>query len=1075
MAYEHPSGLPFAFDRALEASSSLQGLVFYGERPYLQGAELNELQSIHRANIRRVGRMIVSDGTRIERGDAIVDIEAETVTVEAGKVFAEGDVWDVPAAVLEDVPMAGRFEIGIRIVTTYTTHEDDPSLKGLVPGSDAEGEPGAAREYRSASWAFTGDSRPGIFVAVYTLQDGTILDQVGPDILAPALQAVREYDRPNGNYIVSGCRVTALGAQGGKQHFAISEGEANINGYKRTRFAALRHGEDEEWDELAIPGETHTYPGGASYTFAVANAPIGVINSILLTREKTVTVTRGAIANGADGLPDTSVIQLVRVWQGGTDYTTADRALINNTVDWAQAGAEPATGSSYQVTYRYRATVAPTSSTLTEITVSGGATGGDIIVAYTQRLPRIDRMCLAEDGSPIYLRGLSASRNPVPPAAPSNALKLATITNNWMEPPTVENDGTHSLPWDELWPYLRRIVDLDRLVQLERLKSGIDAREPVAKKGMVVDPFIDDTFRDEGVAQTGAIGGGMLMLAIEPTFYLANLTAPVMLDWVEEVISEQLLKTGCEKINPYANFTPLPGTLKLTPAVDFWSVSATEWASAVTQEFNRGVRLDGGPLEATSSRDEQIASRVEEVPFLREISIAFELTGFGAGEVLTELLFDGRDLTPAGPTAADSAGAISGSFTIPAGVTAGTKIVSAKGAGGTTATAMFVGRGTIETTVMRRVTTVETWTAPVINSGGSTGTRRPGGIRDTNSSSQSGPDPQAQIFAVDRPRQIVGVDFHLCAIGDHTNDIVLDQVTTDNGYPTVDIIAEARVPMAGAVLGWKTPRFTLPSTTTPESLHAFVIKTDDNAHAISIAKLGGFDATLQRYVTSHPFVIGPRFSSVNAATWTAHQDEALAFRVVAARYPVTTKTLALGSFALVNCSDLQVRAAVELPSPGCSVEFEIERTNGTVYRLAPFQVLQLTEFITETVQLRAVLRGTEELSPILFAPVELIAGKIATTFSYVTRAFTLGTAVRLANYFKAYLPGGSTVTASISIDGGAWQVLPLAATEALAFPQWVERKHEKTELTGTLARLKLEGVGGPASRLLIGDFGAGIL
>ncbi|WP_375643886.1 hypothetical protein, partial [Bartonella sp. AP83NXGY] len=84
-----------------------------------------------------------------------------------------------------------------------------------------------------------------------------------------------------------------------------------------------------------------------------------------------------------------------------------------------------------------------------------------------------------------------------------------------------------------------------------------------------------------------------------------------------------------------------------------------------------------------------------------------------------------------------------------------------------------------------------------------------------------------------------------------------------------------------------------------------------------------FDKDSQRYVSSHPYVTGPRFSSVNAQSWSAHQDEALAFRVLAARYRQTEKMVDLGTFDLVDCSDLQVRAAVELPSSDCSVIFEI--------------------------------------------------------------------------------------------------------------------------------------------------------
>lgn len=1062
MAFEHSSGLPNAFDRA-EGRGDWQSVVHYGERRFVQGAELNEAQTIQRARTERIGRLVVSDGDRIERGEAVVDVDGESIILTAGRVYAAGDVWEVNGATLTDVPMTGRIEVGIRLIKTYITHEDDPTLLGLVPGSAAEGEPGAAREVGTASWAWEGDNGEGEFFAVYTLQDGVILDQVGPNILAPALQAIQEYDRPNGNYIVSGCKVTALGANAGNQIFSISEGEANINGAKRTRLVALRHSEPEDWDELAIPGETTTYPSGPSHTYTVAEGPIGVINSILLTKQKTVSVTRGAIANGADGLPDTSVIQIVSVTQGGTTYVQgSDYTRVNNSVDWGLAGAEPAAGSSYTVTYRYRASVTAESFTAYTITVSGGATGGDIITAYTKKMPRVDRLCLAEDGSPLYVKGISARSNPRAPIVPSNALNLAKIENNWVDTPTVTNDGTPSLTWDQLWRYLDRIVDLDRLIQLDRLKNDIDFKEPVAKKGTFVDPFVDDTYRDAGVAQTGAIADGMLGLAIQPTFYYATLSAPVMLDAVEEVLISQPLKTLCEKINPYANFTPLPGRLALTPAVDFWTVSQTQWLSGQTQEFNRGTRTDGGPLVTTSTDTRLVDRRVEQAQFLRQISLAFTISGFGAGEILQELTFDGVNVKPAGTQTANGAGQISGTFTIPTNVTAGTKTVFAKGQGGTEATALFTGQGTVEINVMRQTTTIERWQAERIvfrqsdNNGGRS-------------------DPQAQLFAVPELRQIAGVDFRLCAVGDTTNNIIVEQVTVDNGYPTIDVTAQALVPMAGAVNGWKSARYALPATTTPENRHAFVIKTDDANHSVSIAKLGGFDADLQRFVTTHPYIVGPRFSSVNAETWTAHQDEALAFRVVANKYPVTTKTVALGSFALVNCSDLQVRAAVELPSAGCTVEFEIERTNGTIYRLAPFQVLQLTEFLTETVLLRAVLTGTEKLSPILFAPVELIAGRIETSFTYVTRAFDLGTTVRIATYLKAYLPGGSGLTVELSKDGGAWTNMPLVETEALNFPLWTERKYELTGQTATTARLRITGTGGPASRLIIGDLGAGII
>lgn len=1049
MSYEHESGLPFAYDRAADKTASLQGVVFYGQRPYLQGAEINELQTIARRRHERLGRLVAADGDRIERAEAIVDVEAGTVTLTSGEIYVAGDVFPVAESVLTAVPMAGRVEIGVRLTKSWITHEDDPSLVGLVPGSVAEGEPGAAREQVAISWARDLDGGAGNFYAVYTLVDGTIIDQTTPSILEPAMQAIAVYDRAHGHYVVSGCRVTGLGASAGAQQFSIEAGEANISGFKRTRLAASRIAIEEDWDELAVPGETHTYPGGASHTFAVDKPPIGVINSILLTKQKTVAVTRGATAAGQDGLPDTSVIEIVEVKQGGTTYVAAtDYVRTGNSVDWAPAGAEPATGSSYNVTYRYRAAVAATASTDKTITVSGGATGGDIIVAYTTKMPRVDLIGLRQDGTVAYVRGVSASAHPVAPLAPADVLPLAEVSYDWIDRPVITNIAIRSIPYADIWRLYDRVIEHDRLIQLSRLQTSLDRKDPTLKKGMFVDPFTTDEYRDAGAVQTAAIGLGMMQLAITPTLHRLDLDQPVMLDHVEEIIVSQTLKTGCTKINPYANFTPLPAAMTLDPPVDFWTQQQTVWASAATIAVNGGTTISG-PLTTSTTATQLVSQTTEQADYLRPISVNFSIEGFGHGEILSALTFDGLVVTPPG-LAGDAQGKISGSFMIPANVTAGTKEVLATGAGGSRAAALFTGAGEIEITTLRRVTTITSFTQG------------------------RALDPQAQLFSVASARQIVGVDFHLCAIGNEAKDLLVEQVTTDNGYPTTDVVAQARLAMLDAETGWTGVRYGLPVTTLSDRLHAFVVKTDDNAHSISFAKLGGFDIDEQRFVTSHPYVVGPRFDSVNAATWTAHQDEALAFRLVAARYPSTVKVVDLGTVNLIDCSDLQIRAGVELPSAACSVIFEVERSNGTIYKLLPYQLLQLPEYITETVEVRAVLTGTETLSPVLYAPVTLLSGKIATEATYISRAFDLGTAVRLTAYLKAFLPGGSTLAVHYSIEGGAWQALPLIDTDALAYALWTERTFEASGLSGLTARIKITATGGPAARFVGGDFGLSI-
>ncbi|AKR58019.1 Virulence-associated protein [Devosia sp. H5989] len=1073
MAFEHPSGLPFAFLRA-RGQRGLQGVTFYGRRPFIQGGELNDLQEIARARQERLGRLIANNGDRVVGGLALVDRDAGTVVLTDGEIYIAGDVFPVEQATLGDVPMAGRVEIGVRLVRTYVTGEDDPTLLGLVPGSLAEGELGAARESVSIAWAREGDDGAGEFYQVYVLQDGTILDQTPPPLLDGIAQALAVYDRPNGHYIVKGCRVTALGPNAGNQLFSIEEGEANIFGFKVTRYSALRHAEPEDWDVAAVPGETHTYAGGATQTVTVDKFPIDEITTILLTKQKTVTLTRGALANGIDGLPDSSVIELVSVTQGATTYVQgADYKRTGSGVDWAPVGAEPLAGSTYQATYKFRDSVTPTAFSERTITVADGVAGGDIILAYTYKLPRIDVLGLLPDGSPKYIRGVSAE-SPVMPSIPFNVLALCEIRYDWMGTPQVVSDGIRTgvvmLSVADMARYWRVIEGHGRLIQLERLKSGVDQRDPAAKKNMFVDPWDSNYYRDEGEAQSAAIGNGIMQLAIEPTFYDVVLDTPITLDWVEEVVVSQSLKTGCEKINPYQNFLPLPGALTLTPAADIWNQTTTQWAADATIEFQRGVQSWGGPLVTQQVEVVSLGSRTEGLPNLRVRNVAFKIAGFFPGENLDALAFDGVDIKPAGVQTADENGEIVGSFNVPANIPAGTKTVRAVGQGGTEAEAFYTGQGTLTVETLRRVTTVNRWVAPSWTTGGGGG-----GSDGSGGASSLSSDPQAQIFMLPASRQLLGVDFHVCKVGDPANHILVHQVSVENGTPTTELLAEALVPMTAATLGWKGGRYHLPVTTPNDRDHAFVIKTDDGEHSISLAALGGFDVEEQRPVTTHPYPIGPRLSSVNARTWTAHQSEALTFRLVAARYPVTTKTVELGTFDLVHSSDLQVRALAELPSAACSVVFEVERTNGTIYRLLPFQVLQLAEWITETVALRVVLSGTQTMSPILYAPIQLIAGDVLTEATYVSRAFDLNAAERVSAYVKASLPAGSALAMHFDQADDDWHELDLDATETSPDPAWVERKYTKSGLSGPVMRVKLTLTGGASARPRAADFGLGVM
>ncbi|WP_024277990.1 DUF4815 domain-containing protein [Xanthobacter sp. 126] len=1046
MAFEHPSNLPGAYDRA-RSNAQWDGLVF-AEGHFAQGAELNEMQTMIGRRVNRVGDLVARDGDRISGADIVVDTGAGRISLASGAVYVRGDTRPVPARVIEGVALAGDVTVGVRLTTSYVTEEDDPTLVGLAPGSLGEGEPGAARMVESIAWALATDGAPGDFFGVYLVRDGSVIDQAPPPNLSNVNAAIAIYDRDaNGSYVVEGCRVTALGVAAGAQVFSISEGVANIFGFKRTRATSLRHAEVEAWDVETVDAEPHTFDGAGSATIALNHGPIDTINSVVITKQATETVVRGSPNNSSDALGHSGVTLIVSVTQGATTYVSgADYTLAADRVNWAPGGAEPAVGSSYQVTYRYLDAVAVDSQTTDTITVSGGVTGSAVIVGYDWRLPRVDLVCLDQSGGAVYLKGTSARTTPIAPISPVTLLPLAEVTNDWRGTPKVVNTGVRSMHYSQIWRMWNRLVDALDLIALERLKSDIDTREPVAKKGVFVDPCVDDSYRDSGVAQDAAVFLGSIQLAIDPTFHPVEIAAPIMLLFTEEVIVSQPLKTGCMRINPYQVFDPLPARIGLTPSMDFWTESRDEWLSPQTQAItNRRIGWGhGNPTvtRRTTVADVLVDEREELVEFLRQIEVAFHVQGFGPGETLAALTFDGVNVMPAG-LVADAAGELSGTFIIPPGIVAGTKEVAATGGSGTTARALFVGQGEIDIDVMQRQTLVETtityWT-----------------------------DPLAQTWALPAERHVVGVNLHPCTIGDPANAVVLDLVPTATGLPTQDVIASAYKPMLGVEVGdtlairWRAPVYT-----PAEVERAFVVKTDDGYHALSIATLGDFDATLQRWVSAQPYSVGTLLSSANTSTWTPHQAADLAFELVAARFGPTTRTVPLGSFNLVDCSDLIILATVELPTGDCSFRFELVRAGGEVLALQPNQAIEFATYVTETVQLRAVLTGTVFVSPTLFPGVMLVAGKMRASGSYVSRQFAAGAGVRVSANLKALLPAGSSVTVDMDA-GGVWTPVPLTHTEALN-DGWAEREHTIDPLTGAQTRLRLTLNGTPAARPSLAD------
>jgi hypothetical protein len=752
-------------------------------------------------------------------------------------------------------------------------------------------------------------------------------------------------------------------------------------------------------------------------------------------------------------------------------------------VEWLAGGTAPASGESYDVTYRYLDEVPVDGATSTTVTVSGGVTDQPVFIAYTYKLPRIDRLCLDRDGVPVYIKGQAARQNPLPPLVPDTLLSLATITNTWFGSPDVRSDGIRNYEFRDIHQLAQTLFGVLDLVSLERLRRDIDSREPVSKHGVFVDPFNDDRYRDSGEAQTAALFDGGMMLPIEATLIDIDLPAAVTLDYTDEVVVDQPLISGCMEINPYDVFVPPPARMTLQPASDFWEESNTEFED-VTHVFG------SGPNSSTSTSSTTLGTSSTQARFLRQIAVTFRIEGFGGGENLEVLTFDGIDVTPVG-LSADQGGVLVASFTIPANVAVGTKPVQARGQGGSIGVTEFVGAGTINTTRIRRTTTISRWPDPPppvfnntnrrnagVSGGGGDNDRMSWNADDRTMESRSDGnysgrwDPLAQTFTLLNDRMITGIDVQFCTVGDAANPVICEIVEVETGIPTTRVIAQTEVDLNQVVIGqWTAFNFSLPVYIPRGQEYAFVFKTADPDHALRIATRGDFDATEQQFVGAQPYIVGVLLSSSNATSWTVHQNSDLTMRIRAAVFDPVTKIEEIGTVNVTDMSDLVIQAAVELPTGVAGLVFEVELDDLTTFRIAPNQPLRLDAYYTGALVIRAILAGSRSISPVLFPRILVVAGELQSEGTYISRAFAFGETIRLPVRLKTFLPTGSTVTVEYDLADDDWTELPQTEAEAI-LQGWQERVFEAAGITATQGRLRLTLTGSPAARPALSDLRA---
>lgn len=610
----------------------------------LQSAELNEIQTNLLYRLRDIGDVLFKDGDIISGTQPILSDDG-TLRLFDSLVYIRGQVYPVAAATVT-VPLTGEVSVGVYYKTSIITELEDPTLRDPAVGTRNYDEPGAARRKVVVSWGLPNVVDAGDFFPVHAVHDGNLLQNSPPPELDGVLQLVARYDmNSNGHYVIDGLETRVIDSTPTSQTFSVSEGECHVNGFEVNKNTATRIVFTPEPDVDTVVGEPHVFTdsGDGTAVITLNKGPIAAVTAVRITKRTSTTLTHGAFTGVSDPLPDESVLSIVEVKQGGTTYTKdVDFIFTGDELDWSPGGAEPAPGSSYQVTYDHIIVVQPLAVTDDTIKVGLALTGTTTYTDYSWKVPRIDRVVVDEKGRISVVKGQPSKYVPKMPDAPRGTLPLSIIRQTWRGAPTVVNNGVKVTPMSELEGMKSQIADLYDLMAQEILKNQANASDPAAKKGVFVDPFNDDSQRDQGIEQTASVFGGMLMLSIDAelaTLSNNKMAAAEVLPFEYEPILEQSLATGEMKVNPYMAFEPIPSKVRLVQPVDRFTEVKTSWGSPITK------RIWDWQWTGVSSTTEEVSRKTSEAEYLRSIPVIIEADNFGPAEEVLSVTFDGVPVT----------------------------------------------------------------------------------------------------------------------------------------------------------------------------------------------------------------------------------------------------------------------------------------------------------------------------------------------------------------------------------------------------------------------------------------------
>ncbi|AWD93037.1 tail protein [Bacillus phage vB_BceM-HSE3] len=1036
-----------------------------------QAREFTQLQTMFLDFLKRLGHTIHKNGSLVE--GCGITLRQGSAIISKGKVYYDGIVFDTPESTVT-ITGRGKEVVGVTRKDEVVTEIEDPSLRDPAQGFDNYNQAGSHRIKSTLKFVVDDPTASPI----YTIQDGQILNQEDRpqlDVITDLL-ARRTYDE-SGNYRVQGLDLWVEPRDLDTITLNVESGKAYVTGYEVVKPTSSKITIPKALLTRQINTEPKTYINGTN-TYKLNNKPVKAITRIKAAVEVTQNITRGSVAGGIDYLPNSPVVSVVSVSQGGTTYAQGpDFQLTGDGIDWLPSGIEPSIGSTYTVVYRYHKFMTPGNDFLLSTTGQGDnkdyyvdfSPSGDnpvnnstFDVDYEFYLSRKDLVGIDKygnirvfQGQPEVPRLVSTPINTNP-----DVLNLGSI----YLPPNSSNAVANSYAitrqnMEDLQNLLKRVEDSEYNQALEALdKEALDREGPTNLKGIFSDGFIGVTKADlthPDFSAAFSFEDGEIRLPVTQAkpndFKISDtskiktwgrlVTAPV----TEEVTIDQPYATGTMLVNPYNVFNRL-ALLNLSPAVDNWvdySKVTIENTDTATYQVHRwwyhggtlwndterylfeNLQLDKGQAwdgwdnkTGTITKSTSKVILDEAIQFIREREVEFTATNLIPMSDNLKVYFDGRQVE-ATPLPGFSKGSEAGTVRSDSEGKVKGKFTTPQG----------VRTGTREVSIKNdNNTAIASYTA--------LGRKKVEQETVTRTRVTVEPyDPLAQSFMFDREKVLSSVGLYFAA-KDNDHNVIIQVRNMVNGYPGQVIYGESVVTpdkVNVSANGTVETRVYFEDPIHCKAMQQFcvVVITDSDKYSMFIAELGKEDLVSKGILTRQPYLAGTLFSSANALTWTAHQTQDMKFRIYTCKFedkgiiefePITN----LGADRVVLMADY-----LTPENTGCTWEMKIN--DGPYQPISNYEDKELNSIAT-TLQLRATFVSSKDISPLLARDSFTLIGFLtATQGNYISKNVTLTQPYKNVKIvIEAHTPSGCTVVPKFSYDNGVtWVVPSLASTSPI--------------------------------------------